>query len=55
MAKHEEKDLGLALAMGREAGQQMPLTEAAKTLYEGVLANGDGDKHMSVVYETLKQ
>ena len=23
------------------------VTEAAKALYEGVLANGDGDKHMS--------
>lgn len=48
------KDLGLAVASANANNVPMPLTGIALATYNGLVANGQGHKDFSVVYEMLK-
>merc|ERR1712157_699718 len=50
-----EKDMGLALDMGTEAKQSMPLSAASHRMYKAALGDGETENHMSAVYRTLKK
>jgi len=55
MTKHEEKDLGLYLELAREVNQAAPMATASRKLHKDALDDGQGDKHMSAIYNTLKK
>jgi glyoxylate/succinic semialdehyde reductase len=51
--KHQQKDLRLALALGDELSQTMPVAAAANELYKKGRDLGLGDKDFSAVQKTL--
>merc|ERR1719198_2133909 len=55
MTKHMEKDMGLALDMGRAAGQALPMSAASRKMYKAALDDGQSENHLSSVYRTLKK
>ena len=48
------KDLGIALAMGRELGVTMPLAGLAAQLEAGLVARGYGDEDMSNLARAIR-
>jgi 3-hydroxyisobutyrate dehydrogenase len=48
------KDLGLAVAAGKEAGVYMPLGIASRNLYQEVMDQGMGDKDFGVMLQYLR-
>lgn len=55
MTKHEAKDLGLALDMAKSSDASAPIAAATAALLQDAVKEGHGEKHMSAIYETLKQ
>lgn len=55
MTKHEEKDLGLYLDLAREVNQAAPIAAASRKLHKEALDDGQGERHMSAIYNTLKK
>lgn len=53
--KHEEKDLGLFLDLAGEVNQAAPIAAATRKLHKDALDDGQGEKHMSAIYNTLKK
>lgn len=51
---HQQKDLRLALALGEQVCQQLPVTAAANELYKRAKAEGHGDEDFTAVYEAVK-
>lgn len=51
--KHQQKDMRLALALGDEASQQLPVAAAANELYKQARAQGLSDDDFSAVLEAL--
>lgn len=47
--KHMEKDLVLAVALGRDVGQNLPITLAVQELFSKALVDGLGDEDLSAV------
>ncbi|GBG74479.1 hypothetical protein CBR_g18889 [Chara braunii] len=52
--KHQQKDLRLALALGEEVVQPLPVAAAANEVYKLARAAGLGDADFSAVLETVK-
>ncbi|MBV9439935.1 MAG: NAD(P)-dependent oxidoreductase, partial [Candidatus Eremiobacteraeota bacterium] len=50
-AAHAAKDSGIALALAREAGVDLPLAAATKAQYDRVVAIGHGEDDKSVIAE----
>ncbi len=48
-----QKDLHLASVSAYETGVAMPLTNAAKEIYQFAIREGDGDKDFSAIYDYL--
>jgi len=53
--KHQQKDVRLALALGDEVGQPMPLAASANEAFKAARAAGKGDDDFSAVFTTVKQ
>jgi glyoxylate/succinic semialdehyde reductase len=51
--KHQQKDLRLALALGHEVGQPLPVASAANAAFEAARAAGHGDADFAAVYEAV--
>jgi glyoxylate/succinic semialdehyde reductase len=51
--KHQQKDMRLALALGDDAAQALPVAAAANELYKKARAQGRGDADFSAVLEAL--
>eukprot|EP00741_Cyanophora_paradoxa_P016802 tig00020941_g16227.t1 len=52
--KHQNKDLKLALKLGYEYQQPLPVASSASKQYEGAVSDGLGEQDFSAVYEQLK-
>jgi len=50
-AAHAAKDSGIALALAREAGLELPVTEAARAQFEKLVRLGKGELDKSAVAE----
>jgi len=50
-AAHAAKDSGIALALARSAGLDVPLAEATKKQYDRLVAHGHGEKDKSAIAE----
>jgi len=53
--KHQQKDMRLALALGDEAAQSMPVAAAANEVYKKARGMGLSDQDFSAVYQALAQ
>ena len=53
--KHQQKDLRLALALGDEKDQPMPISAAANESYKRAKLNNHGDEDFSAVYADIKK
>jgi len=53
--KHQQKDVRLALGLGDQLGQPLPLAAAANEALKAGRAAGYGDDDMSKVFETVKK
>jgi glyoxylate/succinic semialdehyde reductase len=53
--KHQQKDLRLALSLGDEKAQELPVAAAANELYKRARSEGHGDEDFSAVYKALKK
>ncbi|MEW5317059.1 MAG: hypothetical protein WDW38_008390 [Sanguina aurantia] len=49
--KHQQKDMRLALALGADLGQALPVAAAANEIYKEAVAMGHGDDDFSAVFE----
>jgi glyoxylate/succinic semialdehyde reductase len=52
--KHQQKDMRLALALGDQVGQSMPVAAAANEQFKVAKARGHGDEDIAAVYEATK-
>lgn len=52
--KHQQKDMRLALALGDELGQEMPVAAAANEMYKTARRKGKDDEDFSAVITALK-
>ncbi len=52
-AKHQLKDCRTALALARELGLDLPVSQSALDMYTAMVAHGDGDLDHSAVYLEL--
>lgn len=52
--KHAQKDLRLALALGDDAGQPLPVAAAANAAFIAARARGDGDADFSAVAKVVR-
>jgi len=52
--KHQQKDVNLALSLGNQLGQPMPVAAAANETLKAAKAAGYGDDDMCKVYEVVK-
>lgn len=53
--KHQQKDVRLAIGLGDQLGQPMPVAAAANETLKAARAAGYGDDDMSKVYEVVKK
>ena len=53
--KHQQKDMRLALALGDEKDQPMPIAAAANESYKRAKLNNHGDEDFSAVYADIKK
>lgn len=53
--KHQQKDVRLALGLGDQLAQAMPVAAAANESLKAARSSGYGDDDMSKVYETIKK
>jgi len=53
--KHEQKDMRLAVAMGDEVGQPLPVAAAANEVFKAAIADGRGDEDFSSVMAVVKR
>ncbi|XP_024361826.1 glyoxylate/succinic semialdehyde reductase 1 [Physcomitrium patens] len=53
--KHQQKDMRLALALGDEVGQSMPVAAAANEIYKKARSLGLGEQDFSSVHQALTQ
>jgi len=53
--KHQQKDVRLAIGLGDQLGQPMPVAAAANETLKAARAAGYGDDDMSKVYEVVKR
>ena len=51
---HSQKDLRLALALGDQLGQPLPVAAAANELFKAAKAKGKGDEDFAAVYEATQ-
>mmetsp|Transcript_22238 Transcript_22238/g.37162 ORF Transcript_22238/g.37162 Transcript_22238/m.37162 type:complete len:290 (+) Transcript_22238:108-977(+) len=52
--KHQQKDMRLALALGDELNQTLPIAAASNERYTQALASGHGDNDFAAVYNATK-
>ncbi|GAX77645.1 hypothetical protein CEUSTIGMA_g5088.t1 [Chlamydomonas eustigma] len=52
--KHQQKDMRLALALGDQLGQSLPVAAAANEQFKVARARGHGDEDIAAVYEATK-
>jgi len=55
MTKHEAKDLGLFCDLAGDVGQAAPMAAASRKLHMDAVDDGQGERHMSAIYNTLKK
>jgi len=53
--KHQQKDVRLAVALGDQLGQSLPVAAAANETFKAARSAGYGDDDMSKVYEVVKR
>jgi len=53
--KHQQKDMRLALSLGDEKAQELPVAAAANELYKRARSEGHGDEDFSAVLKALKR
>jgi glyoxylate/succinic semialdehyde reductase len=53
--KHEQKDLRLAVGLGDQVEQPLPMAAAANETMKAAIAIGKGDEDFSAVYEAVKR
>ncbi|KAK9817270.1 hypothetical protein WJX72_012076 [[Myrmecia] bisecta] len=53
--KHQQKDMRLALALGDEVSQPLPVAAAANEAYKAAKAMGHADDDMAAIYEAIKK
>jgi 3-hydroxyisobutyrate dehydrogenase-like beta-hydroxyacid dehydrogenase len=53
--KHEQKDMRLAVGLGDEVAQPLPLAAAANEAFKSAMAAGRGDDDFSAVFESVKR
>lgn len=53
--KHQQKDVRLAIALGDQIGQPVPVAAAANESFKAAKAAGSGDADMSKVYTAIKK
>lgn len=53
--KHQQKDLRLALELGEQLAQPLPVAAAANDTFKAAMALGRGDEDFAAVYEAVKQ
>lgn len=53
--KHQQKDVRLALGLGDQVNQAMPLAAAANEAFKAAKASGLGDDDFSAVFESVKR
>lgn len=53
--KHQQKDVRLAIALGDQIGQPVPVAAAANEAFKAAKASGSGDADMSAVYTAIKK
>uniref|UniRef100_A0A6U1E969 6-phosphogluconate dehydrogenase NADP-binding domain-containing protein n=2 Tax=Eukaryota TaxID=2759 RepID=A0A6U1E969_9CHLO len=53
--KHQQKDMRLALALGDDVDQPLPVAAAANEAYKAAKAAGLGDNDMSAVHEAIRR
>lgn len=53
--KHQQKDVRLALALGEQVGQTMPLASATHEAFKAASSSGKGDDDFSAVFEAVKK
>lgn len=53
--KHQQKDLRLALELGSDAGQYLPVAAAANDLYLTARNHGAGDLDFSAVLRAIQR
>ena len=51
--KHQQKDMRLALALGDELAQPLPVAAAANEAYKRARAAGQGDADFAAVYQAI--
>ena len=52
--RHQQKDLRLALELGQEAGQALPVAAAANEAFKAAVASGLGDADFAAVYNAVR-
>jgi glyoxylate/succinic semialdehyde reductase len=52
--KHQQKDLRLALALGDDVAQPLPVAAAANEVFKAARAQGLGDSDFAAVYEATR-
>jgi len=53
--KHQQKDVRLAIGLGEEVGQALPLAATANEVFKAARAAGKSDDDMSAVYDAVKR
>jgi 3-hydroxyisobutyrate dehydrogenase-like beta-hydroxyacid dehydrogenase len=53
--KHEQKDMRLAVGLGDQVAQPLPLAAAANEAFKAAMASGRGDDDFSAVFEAIKR
>jgi len=53
--KHEQKDMRLAVEMGDQVGQPLPLAAATNEAFKASIADGRGDEDFSAVVDSVKR
>lgn len=53
--KHEQKDMRLAVGLGDQVAQPLPVAAAANEAFKAAMASGKGDDDFSAVFEAVKK
>jgi len=53
--KHQQKDVRLAIALGEQVGQSLPVAAAVNEVFKAASSSGKGDDDFSAVYDTVKR
>jgi len=53
--KHQQKDMRLALALGDQLDQKLPVAAAANETFKDAKGRGEGDNDFSAVYNAVKK